>query len=41
VGDDNLLTRADGQEAPYMGEDKAYLVRFTQEYMNDPCATSA
>ncbi|MCI6074648.1 MAG: UDP-2,3-diacylglucosamine diphosphatase, partial [Bacteroidales bacterium] len=27
------LKRADGKEAPYMGEDREYLVRFTKHYM--------
>ena len=27
------LKRADGKEAPYMGEDKEYLVQYTKEYM--------
>lgn len=27
------LKRADGKEAPYMGEDKEFLVRFTKDYM--------
>ncbi len=27
------LKRADGKEAPYMGETKEYLVRFTRQYM--------
>ena len=26
------LKRADGKEAPFMGEDKEYLVRFAREY---------
>ena len=27
------LKRADGKEAPYMGEDKEYLVKYTKQYM--------
>ena len=33
LGKKSRLKRIDGKEAPYMGEDKEYLVRFTKDYM--------